>query len=481
MPEPRSGEKVREFMPRCVEYLMKEGTAKDNKQATAICYSLFRKHAKKGKKIAASFGEEIVIVPGQQGEWKCSDAETATYRKQVIRVGHFEKGDQSFDITPELIEHWNTVCNEMLDDGIRIPITGADHVVNEATSYGFVKAFEIEGDSLYAVMDISAENPDVLTRNNDISIYSIPSFKGGNGVVYLRPITSLAITPVPVIPGLDNFEKIAASFGDNEIRFSAVIDDVTCEICRQHNGHEYTMNQIMEQFPDADADGPHVHPNCRCSWGVISASQETSIPEPVNSPAPVNKVIVDMDINTIANCLKMSLEGVEKPEEAITTKLSQLMKLSEEMETAKLEFDKRILASEEECNKKIAASHAESEAKLKQASEAMALSQKASTPDERLVSSVRDNMVLRVDGLVRDGNISRAAGERIKSRLDNGTISLSLVNSSDKTISDLLQILACSRPVTLGEKSQGQVLENPAGAEPAPKTVRNVADAYYNK
>jgi len=43
MPTPRKDEKQEDFIGRCIPYVMKEGTAKDNKQATAFCNSIWRR------------------------------------------------------------------------------------------------------------------------------------------------------------------------------------------------------------------------------------------------------------------------------------------------------------------------------------------------------------------------------------------------------------------------------------------------------
>lgn len=49
MPTPRKGEKEKDYMSRCISTLMHEG--KEQKQAIAICYSMYREHKRgKGKK-----------------------------------------------------------------------------------------------------------------------------------------------------------------------------------------------------------------------------------------------------------------------------------------------------------------------------------------------------------------------------------------------------------------------------------------------
>lgn len=47
MPTPKDGESEKDFVSRCIPIVMKDGTAKDNKQASAICYSMYRNKNKK--------------------------------------------------------------------------------------------------------------------------------------------------------------------------------------------------------------------------------------------------------------------------------------------------------------------------------------------------------------------------------------------------------------------------------------------------
>ena len=45
MPTPNKGETEQEFVSRCIPIVLRDGTAKDQKQAAAICYSMFRNEA----------------------------------------------------------------------------------------------------------------------------------------------------------------------------------------------------------------------------------------------------------------------------------------------------------------------------------------------------------------------------------------------------------------------------------------------------
>lgn len=43
MPKPIPGESEKNYLKRCIPVVLKEGTAKDEKQAAAICYSMFKR------------------------------------------------------------------------------------------------------------------------------------------------------------------------------------------------------------------------------------------------------------------------------------------------------------------------------------------------------------------------------------------------------------------------------------------------------
>ena len=48
MPHPESGEEKKDFMKRCIPYVIHEGTAAHSKQAAAICYSIWDRENKIG-------------------------------------------------------------------------------------------------------------------------------------------------------------------------------------------------------------------------------------------------------------------------------------------------------------------------------------------------------------------------------------------------------------------------------------------------
>ena len=49
MPTPNKNESEKDFVSRCIPIVLGEGTAKDAKQAAAVCYSMFESHGKESK------------------------------------------------------------------------------------------------------------------------------------------------------------------------------------------------------------------------------------------------------------------------------------------------------------------------------------------------------------------------------------------------------------------------------------------------
>jgi hypothetical protein len=70
MPKPKDGESEKDFVSRCIPIVMDEGTAKDNKQAAAICYSKYEENKKKeiiSCAVEKGFRESIKFFKGGPG------------------------------------------------------------------------------------------------------------------------------------------------------------------------------------------------------------------------------------------------------------------------------------------------------------------------------------------------------------------------------------------------------------------------------
>ncbi len=241
IPEPNPEEEQNTFLGRCMgdDTMGKEYS--DQGQRSAICYSLWRqKHPDsrrqealsqgriafnglEGQIFSASFAassegsHSFFLSTGPAlalGELKVKDGvPSQLFRKEVIRVGHFVKDEDGieFEVTPGLLKHWKTTFDQMKAGGVDVPIP-AGHTDDPENNHGFVRDMFVEGNSLYNIMELIGEGSIDLAKRNHVSVYVPPKFVDGKGNVYKRPILHVALTPNPVIPGLGNWEAVAASF-----------------------------------------------------------------------------------------------------------------------------------------------------------------------------------------------------------------------------------------------------------------------------
>lgn len=142
------------------------------------------------------------------------------FRKELMAVGHYEKEDGTeYEITLDELNHWVDVSGEMHANGVRIPLLASPEphtdVGNPDNAIGTMEDAFVEGDTLVVILEIVGEDAIENALQNDVSIYSPPEFKDGTGRVYKRPITHVAITPNPLVPGLADWQRIAiaASLG----------------------------------------------------------------------------------------------------------------------------------------------------------------------------------------------------------------------------------------------------------------------------
>lgn len=138
------------------------------------------------------------------------------FRKELFRAGHYEQGDgTSFDVTTEDLAVMAGETTRMIENGVRIPLSAGpvphEDVSNPHNSIGTLEFVTVEGSSIFGVLEIVGEDEITEARQNDVSIFSPPEFADGKGETYRQPITHVAVTPNPLVPGLGDWIQIAAS------------------------------------------------------------------------------------------------------------------------------------------------------------------------------------------------------------------------------------------------------------------------------
>lgn len=70
MPKPKDGESQKDFVSRCIPIVMGDGTAKDNKQAVAVCYSMYAEAKKEAGEFVDDAGDAQEKSMGEMEEVK---------------------------------------------------------------------------------------------------------------------------------------------------------------------------------------------------------------------------------------------------------------------------------------------------------------------------------------------------------------------------------------------------------------------------
>lgn len=151
------------------------------------------------------------------------------YRKELLPVGSYRKDsdDLDFDISLDTLKHIRDVTNEMIGAGVRVPLVNT-HDGEDA--HGQILKVSVDescgkGGSSFVDVEFSDDTCREKAMRNDISAFIPPEFVDGKGNAWKRPLRHVAITPYPVIPGLRQWESIAASF-HSSIRRTPMLENL---------------------------------------------------------------------------------------------------------------------------------------------------------------------------------------------------------------------------------------------------------------
>lgn len=159
--------------------------------------------------ILASAATALVAASGVTTE---AGQPVQRFVKDIIRTGDYldPHSGKRFSVTTEDLDHWAKTFSLMDAAGVRVPVP-EEHTSKPSANRGYVRAMFREGETLRASIDLIGAAAIALAATNDVSIYVPPSFTDGKGNTYDRPITHVAITTYPVVPGMNPFTPIIAS------------------------------------------------------------------------------------------------------------------------------------------------------------------------------------------------------------------------------------------------------------------------------
>lgn len=133
-----------------------------------------------------------------------------TFRKELIRKGQWQHPatGQKFTIDDRWLDNAAAQFGKMKASGAKVPVPSG-HSFSADDSRGWVSDIFRQGDSLYGMMEMVGDDGIAAAGRNDVSIYAEPEYKDAHGTVYPWAIQHVALTPVPVIPGMSGFVALS--------------------------------------------------------------------------------------------------------------------------------------------------------------------------------------------------------------------------------------------------------------------------------
>lgn len=169
------------------------------------------------------FALAFVDIPDLE-PWVLSDETQKLYRKELIYTGDFVKKsgsrEQRFSVDERKLAHWKNTFDEMMHDGIEVPIP-VEHTNDPEKRRGTVVGMEIGRNrrglpALYMLSRFRDSDAERLTKTANVSLFQPPEWTSGTNKKYSEPIRHVALTDYPVIPALEGWEVIAASFSGDK-------------------------------------------------------------------------------------------------------------------------------------------------------------------------------------------------------------------------------------------------------------------------
>lgn len=141
---------------------------------------------------------------------------TQRFSKELFRAGGYEYQDGSgFNVESDRLQLMHSETARLLENGTRIPLSDGpiphEDVANPHYGIGDLEFVSVEGQSIFGIIKIVGKKNIENALANDVSIFSEPEYKDSKGEIYVTPITHVAVTPNPLVGGLSDWVKIAAS------------------------------------------------------------------------------------------------------------------------------------------------------------------------------------------------------------------------------------------------------------------------------
>jgi hypothetical protein len=357
----------------------------------------------------------------------------------LIRAGKYVKKSQGleFEVGKSTLKHWADTFAAMLANGVDVTVP-IGHTTDAEANRGYVRDMYADGDSLYGIIELVGEDAIDMAGRVNVSINSPPEFTDGKGNTYYRPITHVALTTNPVVPGLKGFEAIAASNGPSREGLDSIV----------------LIFQQDQPMPDDS------------TTNAAPVASDAMDPKAALKKAFRAQILKAIDDETLD--YKATLKAV-----------AELLKKQEQVMGKLGDLGTNPPATDPAADPN--------------ATPAVPVSASLASVDtgmsKMVLSLAAENRKMKLDKVVAAGKLSPAARAKLEAVFigqDNAALSLELSNGDGSRFDAVLSALMENSPVSLGERSRGQTvaMENTlsgSGENPLVKDAERRAKAAQAK
>jgi hypothetical protein len=351
MPNPNVGENEKDFVSRCIPVVLKDGTAKDNTQATAICYSMYKEAQ---KKVSESFKQNIhetlslsegQIIPDIDGK----RSNRAWW--PLLRVGKGNGVSKNF-YTQKAVESAAPLAISRKKMFFAHNEGEVRHVERDPRDWAAsVKDTKIEGGTLYGL--VQAYDPWLKDRMYDAPDEMACSIEGRgkpsgkkvidgeewNLVEEVRWINAFNIVDYPGNTGIgitlaesdkdEAEEETLETVAELKEKYSSIYEDVIKE------GKEAAKAELQKTIDDKDSEIKALKEG--------KSMEDKSLKEMSEEILKLKNKIDAMEVLGLEEKKRSSIADMMKvlPKEAITDTFKSLVESAKDVETAKMLVDDR--------------------------------------------------------------------------------------------------------------------------------------------
>lgn len=200
---------------------------------------------------------------------------TATFRKDVLRVGEYTHPFDNWAevFTAEDLDTFVAKFDEMKSNGIDVEVT-VDHSWSARDVIGYVEGMEVDGDTLYATVQIKGQdNIDLVNVVKNVSIEVASRYKDSQAREYGRVIRAVSVVQSPVVS--DQGEFIAASMPPGE--GIGILTLSTGRTPKKRGGSDMDITKLLAILGSALGDDQITVENAETKIKEFSALNATNV------------------------------------------------------------------------------------------------------------------------------------------------------------------------------------------------------------